>query len=60
MQARIWIGISIGSSIGGFIPELWGADLLSHSSILLSGIGALIGLLVGYKLAQRLDYSDAI
>ena len=51
MQARIWIGILIGSSIGGFIPELWGAGLLSHSSILLSGIGALIGLLFGYKLA---------
>jgi hypothetical protein len=51
MQARIWIGILIGSSIGGFIPELWGAGMLSYSSILLSGVGALVGLLVGYKLA---------
>jgi uncharacterized membrane protein YeaQ/YmgE (transglycosylase-associated protein family) len=51
MQARIWIGILIGSTIGGFIPELWGADLFSYSSVLLSGVGALVGLLIGYKLA---------
>jgi hypothetical protein len=50
MQARIWIGILIGSSIGGFIPELWGAGLLSYSSILFSGIGAFVGLLISYKL----------
>jgi predicted MFS family arabinose efflux permease len=51
MQGRIWIGILIGSTIGGFIPDLWGADLFSYSSVLLSGVGALVGLLIGYKLA---------
>ena len=50
MQPRIWIGILIGSSIGGFIPELWGAGLLYYSSILFSGIGAFVGLLISYKL----------
>jgi predicted MFS family arabinose efflux permease len=50
MQARIWIGILIGSSIGGFIPELWGAGLISYSSIFLSGMGAVVGLLIGFKL----------
>jgi uncharacterized membrane protein YeaQ/YmgE (transglycosylase-associated protein family) len=51
MQARIGIGILIGSTIGGFIPDLWGADLFSYSSVLLSGIGAFVGLLIVYKLA---------
>jgi predicted MFS family arabinose efflux permease len=51
MQARIWIGILIGSTIGGFIPDLWGAGLFSYSSILLSGVGAFVGLWIGYKLA---------
>jgi uncharacterized membrane protein YeaQ/YmgE (transglycosylase-associated protein family) len=51
MQARIWIGILIGSTVGSFIPELWGADLLSYSSVLFSGVGAFVGLLVSYKLA---------
>ena len=47
MQSRIWIGILIGSSIGGFIPELWGADVFSYSSVLLGGIGALVGAVLG-------------
>jgi hypothetical protein len=51
MQSRIWIGILIGSTVGGFIPDLWGAGLFSYSSVLLSGIGAFVGLLIGYKLA---------
>jgi hypothetical protein len=51
MQGRIWIGILIGSTVGGFVPALWGADLLSFSAILFSGIGALVGLFVAYKLA---------
>ena len=53
MQARIWIGILIGSTIGGFIPDLWGAGLFSYSSVLLSGFGAVVGLLIGYKLAEQ-------
>ena len=52
MQARIWIGILIGSTIGSFIADLWGAGLLSYSSILLSGVGAFVGLVIGYKLAS--------
>jgi len=47
---RIWLGVLIGSSVGGFIPELWGVDILSYSSVLLSGIGAFVGLWIGYKL----------
>jgi hypothetical protein len=49
MKARIWIGVLIGSTIGGFIPELWGADMFSYSSVLLSGVGGLIGLYIAYS-----------
>ncbi len=48
MRARIWLGILIGSSIGGLIPELWGADMFSYASVLLSSVGALAGLWIGY------------
>jgi len=51
MQKRIWLGVVIGSVIGGFIPDLWGADLFSYSSVLLSTIGALAGLWLGYKMS---------
>ena len=48
MQSLVWIGIFIGSSIGGLIPELWGADLLSYSSILFGAVGAFVGMYVCY------------
>jgi predicted MFS family arabinose efflux permease len=50
MRSRIWLGILIGSGIGGLVPELWGAGLISYSGVLLSGVGALVGLWAGYKL----------
>jgi predicted MFS family arabinose efflux permease len=50
MRGRIWLGILIGSCIGGVAPELWGAGLISYSGVLLSGAGALVGLWAGYKL----------
>jgi uncharacterized membrane protein YeaQ/YmgE (transglycosylase-associated protein family) len=51
MQKRIWLGALIGSVIGGFIPDLWGADLFSYSSVLLSTIGGFAGLWLGYKMS---------
>jgi predicted MFS family arabinose efflux permease len=40
MQASIWVGIFIGATIGGLIPELWGGDMISYSGVMLSGVGA--------------------
>jgi uncharacterized membrane protein YeaQ/YmgE (transglycosylase-associated protein family) len=48
-RALIWVAILIGSTIGGAIPELWGAEMLSFTSLLLSGIGALVGLWIVFK-----------
>jgi hypothetical protein len=45
-KSRIWIAIFIGSTIGGFVPALWGGDMLSVAEVLWSGIGALAGLWV--------------
>lgn len=49
----IWLWVGVGSSIGGYIPALWGASLFSFSSVLLGGIGAFAGLWVGFKISQR-------
>jgi uncharacterized membrane protein YeaQ/YmgE (transglycosylase-associated protein family) len=46
----IWLGIFIGSTIGGFVSELWDAGMFSYASVLFSGIGALAGLWIGLKL----------
>ncbi len=52
MRSSIWIGIFIGSTIGGMIPSLWGDGLFSYSSVVLSGTGAFAGLWVGYRLSR--------
>ena len=52
MQASIWIGIFIGSTIGGLIPELWGGDMISYSGVLLSGVGAFVGLWLGSRASR--------
>ncbi len=52
MKQLVWIGMIVGSSIGGFIPTLWGAGFLSFSSILLSAAGGILGIWAGYKISR--------
>jgi predicted MFS family arabinose efflux permease len=52
VRSAIWIGIFVGSTIGGFVPALWGGDLVSYSGLLLSGAGAFVGLWVGAKFSR--------
>jgi hypothetical protein len=49
-RASIWVAILIGSTIGGAIPELWGAEMLSFTSLFLSGFGGLVGLWIAFKI----------
>ena len=48
----VYLGMFIGSIIGGYIPTLFGAGMLSFASILISGIGAILGILIGLKLSS--------
>lgn len=48
-------GLFLGSIAGGYIPLLWGGSVFSLSSIFLSGAGALVGIWLGFKVAQKLD-----
>jgi predicted MFS family arabinose efflux permease len=50
----VWLGLFVGSFIGGLIPELWGADFLSWWSFLFSFLGGIAGIWVGYKVGQSL------
>jgi predicted MFS family arabinose efflux permease len=51
-RSAIWVGILIGSTIGGLIPELWGEGAFSYSSLLLSGVGAFVGLWLGFRISN--------
>jgi len=50
----IWLGMTVGSFLGGYIPSLWGAGMLSMWSMFLSAVGALVGIWAGYQLSQRI------
>jgi hypothetical protein len=52
MKALIWIGMFAGSSLGSYLPVLWGGSLFSITSILLSGVGGLLGIWLGFKLSR--------
>lgn len=45
----IWLGVFIGSTIGGVLPEIWGAGIFSLSSVIGSFIGGLLGIWLGVK-----------
>ena len=49
-NSLVWLGMFVGSAVGGFLPSLWGADVFSFSSILLTAVGGLAGIWVGFKL----------
>jgi predicted MFS family arabinose efflux permease len=51
MRSTVWIAIFIGSTIGGMIPQLWGAGMLSYWSVMLSGAGAFAGLWVAHRIS---------
>jgi hypothetical protein len=52
----IGIGMFAGSTMGSYIPVLWGGSLLSLTSILLGVIGGIIGIVLGYQLAKYLGF----
>lgn len=51
----IWLGLAVGSTVGGFIPSLWGGETLSLAGILLSMLGGVAGIFAGYKLGQMTE-----
>lgn len=49
MKKYIWLGFLIGSTFGGMIPGMWGADYFSMWGLLFSALGGIAGIWVGYK-----------
>jgi hypothetical protein len=51
-RKAIFIGMTLGGFVGGWIPSLWGAGAFSLQSVLFGTIGGLLGIWGGYKLAN--------
>jgi len=54
MNARvlIMIGVVVGSTLGGYIPALWGAGGLTLASVFFGGVGGGLGIWAGYKISR--------
>jgi uncharacterized membrane protein YeaQ/YmgE (transglycosylase-associated protein family) len=50
----IWLGLFVGSTVGGMLPSLWGADMFSLSGVVMSFVGGVAGIWAGYRLAKSL------
>ena len=46
------IGLFIGSTVGGYVPALWGADFFSISGIVASTVGGIIGVWLGFRVSE--------
>jgi len=51
-KSATWIGMFIGSSVGGLIPSLWGAGMFSFSSLFFSALGAIAGIWAAYQFSD--------
>ena len=51
-KKAVWLGMTVGSTIGGFVPMLWHAGIFSFSAILLSMIGGLAGIWAAWKIER--------
>ena len=52
MKSFTWLGMVVGSTIGSIIPTLWGADIFSYWSVILTFIGGILGIWAGYRLSH--------
>ena len=51
-KTLIYAGLILGSTIGGFFPALWGAGAFSFSGVILSALGGIAGIYLGFKLGS--------
>lgn len=51
-KSLVWLGAAVGSTLGGMVPLLWGGSTFSFSSIILGGVGAIVGIYAGFKVTQ--------
>lgn len=50
----IYFSLTVGATIGGYIPALWHDGIFSMWSVILSAVGGLAGVYVGFKINQAI------
>lgn len=51
-KTLIWIGLFVGSTVGSYVPGLWGAEIFSVSSVLCGMAGGIVGVWLGFRMGE--------
>lgn len=51
-KTLVWIGLAVGSTMGGLIPTLFGGSALGFWSVILTALGGIAGIAIGFKLGS--------
>jgi uncharacterized membrane protein YeaQ/YmgE (transglycosylase-associated protein family) len=55
-KSLIGFGLLVGSTVGGFVPSLWGDNnMFSLAGFFFSFVGGVVGVWAGYRMGQNLD-----
>lgn len=49
----IYIFMAIGSAVGGYLPLVWGGSVFSMTSIVLTAVGGIAGIWLGFKIGSE-------
>jgi uncharacterized membrane protein YeaQ/YmgE (transglycosylase-associated protein family) len=52
-KGLLMLGLLIGSLIGGYVPSIFGASLLSLWGLVGSTVGAILGLWIAYRITTE-------
>ncbi|HTY39497.1 MAG TPA: hypothetical protein VMC43_00160 [Candidatus Paceibacterota bacterium] len=51
-KAITMLGMVVGSTLGGLLPMLWGADAFSLSAVFFTAIGGILGTWLGFRISH--------
>jgi hypothetical protein len=52
MKKAIWWGMTVGGTIGGYLPSLWGDNSFSFLALILGALGSMAGIYLAYKMTR--------
>jgi len=51
-KTLIWVGLTVGSAIGGYLPALWGGGVIAFSAVVVRAAGGIVGIWLGYRFGE--------
>ena len=54
MKLCIFAGMTVGSVVGSLLGGLFGWGMFDLGSFALSGLGSIVGVVIGWKIARKL------